>query len=624
MTIDACVQCDFTRRERGAATCALRNGASSSATRVMGSIVIGEFFQAHIDLFRLFLSHHDDIVERIQGLLNAQRKPLEYLQDSARLSRSVEDCFFSLPGLRPSRSRLRGQLQDAHWASGFRPREIAGIRNGLIDPGEMMVRGFYLWQQTRWPGRNGRLRYAETLFNLYVIRSLELLSMRLWDSDASGAGQRLALVQDVLNQLWTIQPPGQPVFVRDARWLIQLAQSPATDDLGAYFDVAKNIAEGLPEDDRIEVHKAGVRMAGGHLRSQIRHYSIKSAVPVDHKSLLLSTRNSNALDFALLIQDLVPLMQAYETARNEGVHDKSVDLAGVICQGISADPDLFVNRVDLLGAYSMIEHLFITTDHEGHTVLTPMGLRHVGRVREYTALIGRLAKPLHDDCLGFRPAAGSYSPYGIIYGFSSDLLEHMALRTLVPDAVTRFGTEDVFADGDLEKLAWVSGWRKLPHLKSEVVELFDYPQQFADDIFDRLERALRAAASGHDGEAVRTGRLFIVSGDNPENTEASQIPELPARYLESSDLQIAAAHKADYRDGLHLLRERREGKYVVSYETAGGWVGVTKDILTERFGAGDDARIVGIPPSAADALTLLYPTLTVRADHMPSPQSPTR
>ena len=49
------------------------------------------------------------------------------------------------------------------------------------------MRAFYLWQQTRWPGRNGRVRYAHTLFNLYVIRCLELLSMRLWDDGAGAA-----------------------------------------------------------------------------------------------------------------------------------------------------------------------------------------------------------------------------------------------------------------------------------------------------------------------------------------------------------------------------------------------------------------------------------------------------
>ena len=246
-------------------------------------IVIGELsagprpgqvpFQAHIELLQFFLAHRDDIVERIQGVLNAQRKPIEYLQDGSLLSRHFEDCFFTLTGVTHSQSRLRGQLEEAHWASGFRPRELPGLHNGLVDPAEMMIRGFHLWRQTRWPGRNGRVRYAHTLFNLYVIRCLELLSMRLWDAGSSSAGDRLSQVQGVLDQLWKTTPADQPVLVRDARWLIQMAQSPATDDLGAYFEVAEKIAETLSEEDRIEIHKAGVRMAAGHLRSQIRYYS---------------------------------------------------------------------------------------------------------------------------------------------------------------------------------------------------------------------------------------------------------------------------------------------------------------------------------------------------------------
>ena len=38
-------------------------------------------FHAHVELLQLFLAHRDEIVERIQGLLNAQRKPIQYLQD---------------------------------------------------------------------------------------------------------------------------------------------------------------------------------------------------------------------------------------------------------------------------------------------------------------------------------------------------------------------------------------------------------------------------------------------------------------------------------------------------------------------------------------------------------------
>ena len=572
-------------------------------------------FQAHIELLEFFLAHRDEIVERIQGVLNAQRKPIQYLQDGSLLSRHFEDCFFTLTGITHSQSRLRGQLEEAHWASGFRPRELPGLHNGLVDPAEMMIRGFHLWRQTRWPGRNGRVHYAHTLFNLYVIQCLELLSMRIWDAGSSGAGDRLSQVQGVLDQLWKNTTADQPVLVRDARWLIQMAQSPATDELGAYFEVAQQIAESLSEADRIEIHKAGVRMAAGHLRSQIRHNSMKKGVSLNEKSLVLSTRNSNALDFALLIQDLVPLLEAYENAWHSDDGQKRLELAGAICQGISPDPELFVNRVELLGAYSMIEHLFITTDRDGHVAYTPMGSRHVQLLQEYEARIGRLSKPLCDDCPHFRPVAGAYSPYGVLYGFSSDLMEHMALKTLQPDAVKHFSLEDVFVDGEAStgKLAWVSGWRKLPHLKREVERLFDYPQQFAEDIFDRIEHALRGRVSGGEANAVvQTGRLFVLTGDNLRaDSKASPIPDLPVRYIGSSDMQIVAAHKADSHDETHLLSDRREGKCLLSYKTPGGWVAITKAVLTEVLGAGRNVKIAGLPPVAVGVLKLMCPNLVV-------------
>ena len=569
-------------------------------------------FQAHIELLQFFLAHRVEIVERLQGVLNAQRKPIEYLQDGSFLFRHCEDCFFI--GVTQSQARLRGQLEEAHWASGFRPRDLPGLHNGLIDPAEMMIRAFYLWRQTRWPGRNGRVHYADTLFNLYVIRCLELLTMRLWDGGSSGAGERLSHVQGVLDQLWKITPVDQPVLVRDARWLIQMAQSPATDDLGAYFDVAEKIVEALSEEDRIEIHKAGVRMAAGHLRSQIRYYSIKKAVPLDETSLVLSTRSSNALDYALLIQELVPLLEAYEHAWRSDDNQKRLDFADAICQGVSPDPELFLNRVELLGAYSMIEHLFITTDSDGHAVYTPMGRRHVQLLQEYQARIGRVSKRLLDDCPHFRPVAGAYSPYGVLYGFSTDLMEHMAFKTLQPNAETRFSLEDVFIGGEAgtDKLAWVSGWRKLPHLKPEVEKQFEYPQQFAEDIFDRIEHALRRRVSESEANTVQTGRLCIVpSDDRQADSNAALIPDLRARYIASSDTQLVAADKAEYCDEPHIASDRREGRCVLSYKTPGGWVAITKAILTEVLGAGRDVKITGLPPEAAGVLTLMCPNLVI-------------
>jgi len=570
-------------------------------------------FQAHIELLHFFLAHRDDIVERIEALLNAQRRPIEFLRDTPSLSRHFEDCFFTLTNATGSQSRLRGQLEEAHWASGFRPREMPDMYNGLIDPAEMMTRVFHLWQQTRWPGRNGRVRYAHTLFIVYVLRRLELLSLRLWDAGAGSAGERLSQIQGVLDQLRTITPADQPVFVRDARWLIQLAQSPATDDLGAYFDVAQKVAETLPVQDRIEIHKAGVRMTGGHLRSQTRHLSIQKAVSLDEPSLVVSTRTSNALDFALLIQELVPLLEAYEHAWQTADGPRRLELASAICQGISADAELFVNQVVLLGAYSMIEYLFVTTNHNGQVGYTPMGQRHVQLLQEYEALIGRLSKPLFEDCPRFRPAAGAYSPYGLLYGFTSHLIEHMALKASQPDAVPRFSLEDVFVGEETNagRLDWVSGWRKLPHLTREVQQLFDYPQQFAEDIFDRLEQALRRRVAGHAvNGGVRSGRLFIGSDDPPHvDSTTAPIADLPVRYIASSDMQLVAAQKAVFCDEPRLLSDRREGKYVVSYKTSGGWVAITKDILTEVLGTGRDVRMAGLPAAAMGVLTLMCPQL---------------
>ncbi len=385
-------------------------------------------FQAHVELLRLFLTHREDIVESIEAVLNAQRKPIRYLQDQSLLSRHFEDCFFARTAVTASQTRLRGQLEEAHWAGGFRPRQVQDLHNDLIHPAEMMIRGFHCWQQTRWPGRNGRMHYAHTLFNLYVIRCLQFLSMRLWDEDPSSFAQetpggRLAEIQGVLDELWRSSPADQPVIVRDARWLIPLAQSLITDELAPYFEVARQVTETLPEADGLEIQKAHVRMLGGHLTSQIRYYCTKDGVSINEHSVVLRTRTSNALDFALLVQGLVELLKAYDRALQSGDERMRLDMAGAICQGISADPELFLNRVDLLSAYSMIEHVFIATEakqeaREGHVAYSPLGQRHVQLLKEYGALIDRLTRSLRDDFPRFRPVDGGCSPYGVIFGIA--------------------------------------------------------------------------------------------------------------------------------------------------------------------------------------------------------------
>jgi hypothetical protein len=250
-----------------------------------------------------------------------------------------------------------------------------------------------------------------------------------------------------------------------------------------------------------------------------------------------------------------------------------------------------------------------------------MGRRHVQLLERYEALIGRVSKPLYDDCPTFRPLAGAYSPYGVLYGFSSDLLEHMALKALDPDSIRHFSLEDVFVDGEAntDKLAWVSGWRKLPHLTRDVEKLFDYPQQFAEDIFERIQRALRRRVSDEESTATtQTGRLFVFPEDDFQpDSRASLIPDLPVRYIRSSDMEFVNGAKAELQDESQLSSDRREGKVLLSFETPGGWVALTKDILTEVLGEGRDVRIVGLPPVAQRALKLMCPALVILPEEGP-------
>ena len=304
----------------------------------------------------------------------------------------------------------------------------------------------------------------------------------------------------------------------------------------------------------------------------------------------------------------MPLLAAYEHASGE----QRLSLADAILQGISPDPELFLNRLDLLGPYSMIEYLFVATDADGNAFYTPTGERHLRLLAEYKALIARVSTALHDDCARFRPVEGSYSPYGVLYGFSSQLLEHMALKASQPDAITRFTLEDVFVDGQADKRAWVDGWRKLPHVPRDVAKLFEYPPQFAIDMYGRIERALRRNVSAEKDSAIKNGRLWlVVDGAANVDTSTSATPVMPSQFILSSDRRVVAAHRAQACDEAQLWHSRQEGEFLVSYGTSGGWTAVTKDVLTEVLGAGRDAQVVGLPRDAARVLSLMCAGLVV-------------
>ncbi len=134
------------------------------------------------------------------------------------------------------------------------------------------------------------------------------------------------------------------------------------------------------------------------------------------------------------------------------------------------------------------------------------------------------------------------------------------------------------------------GERLVPHTDREVQRLYDDPQQFAEDIYDRIEQTVQKpdACMSCPGTTLRL------------IPKASAIPEVPARYFGSSDRQIiVAAHKAEPYDRAQLLRSGG-GKSISSLVTklvtrspltkrqADGFP--KKELLAEVLGAGRDAR----------------------------------
>jgi hypothetical protein len=566
-------------------------------------------FDAYADLLQTFLNQRTAIVERIDRVLNCQKQPAEYQQDLALQNRLFKDCFFALPSLSREQALLRDQLEHVHWNSGFTPRANPG--NDLIDPVQLLLRGFHFWRQTHWPGSKGRQHYAHSLFNAFMIRNLTLLCMRVWDASSNDAGEYLARLQNLLDQLWRSSPDEQPWLVRDVRWLYPVAMSPTTDALAGYFEAAEKITDNFSEADCLEIHKAWVLTGAGHLRAQLRHLAVKKNVGIDDKELVLITRMSNALDVALLMEGLVTLLVAYEKALHSGDESQRLALADAICQGISPDPELFVQRLDLLGPYSMIEYLFISTDEAGQASYTATGKRHLHLIEQYQALMPRLAQALLEDCRHSRPAEGEYSPYGALYGFSSNLVELMAFKTLQREAETRFSLEDVFTAGGADKRAWANNWRNLPHIKAEVVQQYQFPQDFADAMHARIEQTLQKFVA-NDGKLPPCGRLFVL----PETGETSdtvldKLPALPLRFILSCDAQLVSAHKAQAKDQGDLLHCRLEGEFVVSYQTECGWVALTKDLLTEELGEGRDVKLAAAPPGVVEVLALMCPGLVV-------------
>jgi hypothetical protein len=411
--------------------------------------------------------------------------------------------------------------------------------------------------------------------------------------------------------------------VRDARWLMQTAQGPLTRHLKPYFTIAGLISGILTPAERIEIHKAGSVLAGGHLRSQLRHRSRQTGWAFDDPQLLALARLSNSMDTALLVRDLIPLLEAYSVActQQDPVDDgeERMKLADAILQGLSGDPELLLTRLDLLAPLTMIEDLFVDRDGQRYT---PMGEAHLACLSRYGELIGRTAESLMKDAVVLDPADAAYSPLGIVYGFCADLLSNMVLNTLRSASSADLSLEDMFIGrGQLErKRAQAQEWQRLPKGEGER-DPFEHSLQWATQMFGRMLTALEARVARPtepNASAYPDARLYVV----PRGVTIDSLPAgvLPARIVSAqehclmSDSARARETGATALSKGRLSNDRVEGRFLGSQDAGGSWFGVSKAPLTICTSRGKDAFVTDVPRPVINVLRLVCQELLVVVD----------
>ncbi|MCM3881013.1 MAG: hypothetical protein ND807_12965 [Vicinamibacterales bacterium] len=557
-------------------------------------------FSEHIAVLEQVLAGRPGIVDDIERrLLNVRGKAAGQHSDRASIGDMLYDCFFQSPAV----------SRDAPLV-------------GDLDPVDLILRAHHEWDRDRWPGRNGRIVSAQSLYAAFVVCELEHLSLKMWDDGHDMAAERLREVQRMLDLLNTASAAPR---VRDARWLIQTAQGPLTLPLKPYFTIAGLISETLAPAERLEIHKAGSVLAGGHLRSQLRHRSRETGWAFDDPQLLALTRLSNSMDTALLVRDLIPLLEAYSAACTRQDEDR-MTLADAILQGLSADPELLLTRLDLLAPSTMIENLFV--DQDGQTRYTPMGEAHLDCLSRYGELIGRTAASLMKDAVALDPAHAAYSPFGMVYGFCADLLSNMVLNTLRSGSsadlspLSPLSIEDMFIGrGELErKRAQAEEWQRLPKGEGER-DPFEHSIEWATQMFGRLLTALEARAARPtepNASAYPDARLFIV----PRGVTVDSLPAgvLPPRVVSAQEHCLMSDSARARETGATVLSKSRlstarfEGQFLGSQDAGGSWFGVSKAPVTIYTSLGKDAFVTDVPRAVIDVLRLVCPELLVVVD----------
>jgi hypothetical protein len=335
------------------------------------------------------------------------------------------------------------------------------------------------------------------------------------------------------------------------------------------------------------------------------------------------------MDAALLMRDLVSLLETYQTACLGEDSDARLRLVDGIIQGLSADPELFVTRLDLLGPCTVIEDLFVEPGSDGIVRATGMGIVHSQLLERYGQLIRATATRLREDAASLDPGRNPYSPLGMAYGFCADLLSNMALTTLLEQTAGGPSLEDIFVThGEPERrLACARVWERLPTGRG-ARERLEYSADWARLVFQRTIDALelRAQSTAPNASKRPAARLFVVRRGQTAGASGSDLPDgiVPAQeHCLTSDVNRALSNGTTAFPKSQILTDRNEGRLLASAEIEGKWFAVSKTILTQVTGRGFDALIVDVPAPVIEVLKVTCPGLVVIvADSQRAPEGP--
>jgi len=293
-------------------------------------------------------------------------------------------------------------------------------------------------------------------------------------------------------------------------------------------------------------------------------------------------------------------------------------LADAILQGLSADPELLLTRLDLLGPSTMIEDLFVERGDDGAACYTAMGVRHREYLARYRELVARTAEPLLHDSRAFDAAHAAYSPLGIVYGFCADLFSNMVLSTLRSPSTADLSLEDTFLSrGQLEeKRTMAHEWERLPRGDREDAP-FEHSTEWAAQMNVRLAAALEArAASPTEPDASKFGKsyLYIAQRGAGIDAVANGVPAgtiLAQEHCLTSDVTRARTTGATLLPADRLSADRAEGRLLACEYSEGAWFGISKVPLTLYTSQGKDASMTDVPSRVIDVLQLVCPELLV-------------